>query len=771
MSTRLRKLCSLLLAFAFVSGVYRPALACGPFTLTSVFTFTVHPDYPLDEFARGQVGVLQPTYARSYLYAAYRQFNGASFNREEQAALAALWKERLDLGSWRDEPDATKAWLEARKQVAGLNELNDINVYRTREKPDDQEAYLNCHNDAFTSATTTLNERTRKLGANHPSLKAWVEAQDDVFANCSEGERIPAALDANADALLRADRAYQIAAAYFYAARFPEARRAFEEIARNDASPWRSVAPYLAARTLVRQASLGAEAAKTEPLSEAEKLLQKILDDQNMRATHAGARRLLNLVRLRLRPEQRLHELAAEVLRRDAQQTLKQDVLDYTLLLDSFVGEDALVAEGRLKNVPAVVREDDLTDWLVAFQVQDEDALEHSVQRWEKTQTNAWLVAALSKMSGGHPKAASLLAAAERVKTDSAAFPSVVFHSLRLLIEAGREQDARTRLDALLTQERAAFPVSALNLLSSQRMMLARNLEEFLQFAQRTPSAFSYDDDGREIAEATEDVLKDETYKDYARGRKLFDTDAARILNEQFPLALLKQAAQSRTLPDNLRREVAAAAWVRSVLLNDRATGKELAPVVEALAPQLKGYLDAESAAATPDARKFSALYAILKFPGLQPYVASGMGRVTPVQNIDDYRDNWWCDRKIQPATDASPKDDAGNQLKARLLRESTRTPGFLDAAQRALAAQENAKLAALGAAPNYLTRTAIEWANKTPDDPRVPEALHLAVKTTRYGCTDAQSPAFSKAAHQLLHKRYPKSQWAKKTPYWFKNT
>lgn len=768
MNTRLRKLCSLLLAFTFVSGVYRPAYACGPFSLTSVFTFTVHPDYPLDEFVRGQIGVLQPTYARSYLYAAYRQFNGTSFNREEQTALASLWKERL--GSWRDEPDATKAWLEARKQVAGLKELTDINVYRTREKPDDQEAYLNCHNDAFTSATATLEERTKKYGANHPSLKAWAEAQDDVFANCSEGERIPAALDATADTLLRADRAYQIAAAYFYAARFAEARRAFEEIARDDASPWRSVAPYLSARALVREASLGAEAARTGPLSEAEKLLQKILADRNMRATHAGARRLLNLVLLRLRPEQRLHELAAEVLRKDAQQTLKQDVLDYTLLLDSFVGADALVGEGKLKDVRGVVREDDLTDWVVTFQIQDEDALEHSVRRWEKTQANAWLVAALSKMSGGHPKASSLLAAAERVKTDSAAFFSVIFHSQRLLIEAGREQDARTRLDALLTQERAAFPVSAVNFLSGQRMMLARNLEEFLQFAPRTPSAFSYDD-GREIPEATEDVLKDETYKDYARGRKLFDTDATRIFNEQFPLALLKQAAQSRTLPDNLRREVAVAAWVRSVLLNDRATGKELAPVLETLIPQLKGYLDAESNAPTPDARKFSALYAILKFPGLQPYTAAGLGRVTPVQEIDSYRDNWWCDRTIQPATGASPNDDTSNQLKARLRRESTRSPSFLDAAQRSLAARENAKLAAHGAAPNYLTRMAIEWANKTPNDPRVPEALHLAVKTTRYGCTDAHTPALSKAAHQLLHKRYPRSQWAKKTPYWFKNT
>jgi hypothetical protein len=49
-----------------------------------------------------------------------------------------------------------------------------------------------------------------------------------------------------------------------------------------------------------------------------------------------------------------------------------------------------------------------------------------------------------------------------------------------------------------------------------------------------------------------------------------------------------------------------------------------------------------------------------------------------------------------------------------------------------------------------------------------VPEALHIAVTSTRYGCTDKDTGRWSKAAFQLLHKRYPKSEWAKKTPYWF---
>jgi len=94
----------------------------------------------------------------------------------------------------------------------------------------------------------------------------------------------------------------------------------------------------------------------------------------------------------------------------------------------------------------------------------------------------------------------------------------------------------------------------------------------------------------------------------------------------------------------------------------------------------------------------------------------------------------------------------------------------FLTATQRAAAAREYAVLASLGAAPNYLCRQVIEFATRHPEDPRVPEALHLAVKTTRYSCTDKQTGKWSKAAYDFLHQHYPGNAWTKQTPYWFKD-
>src|SRR5579862_1785135 len=49
-----------------------PARACGPFFLTVIFIQTKHPDTPLRRYAAGELGILQPSYARSYLVVAYR---------------------------------------------------------------------------------------------------------------------------------------------------------------------------------------------------------------------------------------------------------------------------------------------------------------------------------------------------------------------------------------------------------------------------------------------------------------------------------------------------------------------------------------------------------------------------------------------------------------------------------------------------------------------------------------------------------------------------
>jgi len=758
--TTCRTVCAipLMAALLFSSNL---ALACGPFSLDSIFTFTVHPEYPLEKFARGELGVIQPSYARSYLFVAYRYLNGTGFNPQEQKSLVELWHERLEF-TWPEYDEQwPKPWLEARQKVQGVGPAPKLSVDRHREKPNEYETYVNCQKDAFETAAATLEARIRQLGADSPGIKNWVDAQDLVFANCSEGQHIPVEAP-DLPPLLRADRAYQIAAANFYAGNFDQAQRLFAAISSDNSSPWRETAAYLVARTLIRKASLGPQEGKDSALNQAEGQLNKILKDQKLASSHQAAARLLNLVRVRLHPEDKLHELAHSLLQMDQNEKLKQDVWDYTILLDGFIGDDTK------KEIPKSLMKDDLTDWILTIQSPNKNSLDHAIVKWQDHHSAAWLVAALAKVDAHHANIAELVAAGAKISPDSPAFPSVVFQTIRLANESGKVDQARARLDDILAKDKSHLPASTINLFLSLRMTLATDLKEFLSFAQRLPAGFSWNDDGREIPAEASEVGEDIKG---LQGQKLFDVDGAEILNKKMPLAILREAAMSDVLPTVLRRDVAQAAWIRAVILDDSRTARELMPTLNRLIPEMRPFLEDYAQAQAPNAAKFSALYAWLKFPGIEPIVDTGVGRRTPLNQQDSFRDNWWCSVAITPESGNQPEADASERTTAPpITAKGEANLSFLPDAEKATGAKEYARLVAIGAAPNYLCREVIAWAVKHPIDQRVPEALHLAVKATRYGCTDKETGRWSKAAYDLLHKRYPTSPWTKKTPYWFKD-
>src|SRR6185503_778329 len=373
-----------------------------------------------------------------------------------------------------------------------------------------------------------------------------------------------------------------------------------------------------------------------------------------------------------------------------------------------------------------------------------------AVERWQATQKLPWLVAALSSATAREPKVSALLDAAAKVDRGSSAFPALVFHSVRLLIEANRLDEARNLLDQTLARDRKGLTASGVNLLLGQRMAVSQSLEDFLRNAQREPAGLSDNNDGREIPDETESTTSPDA-------KFYFDWDAANAFNRFMPVATFSETARSQALAPNLRRDVAQAAFMRAALLDNRAVASEAATTLASVYPELKEYLANYQRATTPDARRFAAAYLALKFPGLRPYVTVGLNRTSPLEEMDSFRDNWWCG---EPPS-VYVQDDGAKT-------EPSSAPLFLRNSQT-MATRETAALGALGTGPNYLAQTAINWGTKTPADARVPEALHLAVKATRYGCTDKETGRWSKAAFDFLHRRYPNTSWAKETKYWFK--
>jgi hypothetical protein len=710
--------------------------SCG-ILVTAVFTRAQ--DFSLEDAVAGQWEVLQPGFTRRSLILAYRYMSGLRLSDAEREALSAAAP-----GMPVPWPDP-QVWLDARKAVPKATQASSINAYRSQAGSYDY--YANCLGDAFKTAAITLRARQAQFGIDSPAVAEWVRAQDLVFQNCSADRPavIPQAAAPELPPLIRADRAYQIAAAHFYAAHFEEAEQAFREIARDTTSPWHTIAPYLAARCIVRKASVGVASPYPSQLASAEAEIQKILNDTSMREIHASARRLLAYVLIRLHPEERLIAVSRALLQPWPNEDLAQSLTDYCYL----VGRSDLAERDRL----SVAERDDLTDWLLTFKGQGASLRDHAYQKWRASSSLPWLVAAIATMPSNDASAADLLSAAAMVKPDSPAYPTVAFHTVRLLADNGRVDEARDRLDALLSKDRAHLTASARNLFLAERMKLARKLDEFLRDAPRVSVGLT---DGGPPQEPGPGFVP----------QPFFDADSASILNEKLPLRMLAEAVASPRLPLRLRREVALASWTRAILLEDSRTAGKLVPTVIALEPLLKSDFSRYLAANNPEDRGFAAAFAILRNPGLGPAVRPNLLREVPVDSRGDFpTDNWWCKLGQSPE---GPMDD-NRPLLLVYPKRRIESVAFLDEASRQQAAKEWGRLSSISPAASYLGIVAVAYARAHPDEPRVPEALYRVVRATRYGCTDGSTGKYSKEAFDLLHGRYPQSPWTEKTPYWFR--
>ncbi len=770
-----RVFCAFLSAILILSTSIIPAIGCGPFLPESIFVYHSHPDLPLRLFAEGQFGIIEPEYARSYLFVAYRYFSGKPLSAQEQAGVLALWHLRLCLDRDSGVDDAVKGWLQARK-VTGLPAARDIYCYRTVDSNPDHSymEYLNCQSAAFINAAQTLKQRIARYGAASQQVSEWIKGQDLVFCHCSSPRYdysknmsepeppFPPPPPASADALLRADRAYQLAAAHFYAQQFDLALKEFQAISADPRSPWKEIAPYLMARTLVRKATL-ADPMDMAALGKAEAAVKDILNNPRLQPLQEPARHLLSFISFRLYPGRRLAELSAAVQNPTNASSLTDNLFDYTQLMDNLSAQsedDSSDSKNGLHydELAPVLKEDDLTDWIFTFQCQDDKATEHALHKWEETGSLPWLMSALSKVPPGARQATKLLAAAQKLPPTSPAYLTVTYKSIKLLAAENQTSESAHLLSEVLLQKRRAIPPSTLNQLLDIKARQASSLAEFLRHVSRTPATISSNVDGLNLPD---DVEKVEASKDFLKDRAGFEEETARVFNYQLPLSLLLQVAQSKDIAQSLRPDVVQAAWMRAMMLNKTALRDTLTPLLKGCIKELSPYLAAYSLAKSPDEQKFAAAYMILKFPGLRPYVTWGAGRLSQLNRIDDYQDNWWCAGGPDSESSIDNPDSAATKI-------SPPAPSFLNAQDKVAAALENKQLTALGPAPNYLFQQVLPWAQSHRDDPRLPEALSLCVKATRFGSTNNQTSRLSKQAFQLLHKNYPKNPWAKKTRFWY---
>lgn len=745
--------------------------ACGPFFDDAVFVYSSHPDAPLKLYVGGNLGLLQPTYARSYLVLAYRYLTDKPLKNEEIAGAMNLLSFRL--GSQETTSEAAEAtsdgggvgvslWNKARLKVAGApkSDFDVNNCYKSIEG-EDYSTFLNCGDDAFRTAAKTLESRIATSGADSKEVKEWLQAQDIVFNHCSgpgynyekkaNNPEPPfpspltlAAGGAPVTAQQRQDRAYQIAAAKFYAGDFEVARSLFGEIARDSASPWHQIAAYMVARSLIRQGTLAKDAASGQKyLVQAAAKVQELAQDPSLSAFKESIEGLHQFILVRMDREAAFRSLTHDLLNGNTGNQMARVLGDYTYVLDRFFNEsgDESSEDHKVDDKAAekLLRSDDMADWIWTFSAGSDAAnLEHARQMYNSKKSLPWLLCLADKVKTNDKDAASLIKALSAVPTKSAGYVHARYQLCRLTVAAGKKQEARALIDQALGI--ANLPPSAAAALKLLKVDTAIDLNDFVKLSFIAPAAVV---NGWNTCEVPDNFADTEKKLKYSVEKPLLAPESAKFINGKLNLTSFLQAAGSAHVQSANRADFAQAAFVRSVLLGDFDKALKASALVKSALPASIGQMKAFETAVKPDEKRFAAVLFMLKNPGARPVVSPTLLRSTAFGRINDYQDNWW------PSS-------------GELYANSKLALPFANAD----AAAEITKMKALGAAPSYMGRVVVDYAKNHGSDSRVPEALHLVVKATRFGAGDSNNGKISTEAFRYLHKTYAGSTWTKQTPY-----
>jgi len=396
------------LAAAFLA-IPTDSVSCGPFVPAAVFVATRGPINPGAEYARNYVGIVRRDWRTEPLIMAWRYFSGLDLNAMERANLYPGKRDPNPIEP--DSPPKTplENWLNARAEVPDAPSVPSLDSYWRTTQLNEYISFQNCLDDSFRTATETLQARAAKWGIASVETKDSLAAQDAVFSNCSGPATEPEPARPTAPALLKADRAYQQAAALFYAGEYTGAHGHFLAIAKDTASPWHTNAAYLAARATLRDGTVNKNTGK---LAEAARELGTIHT--------SAAQQLLDFVNLRLHREERLTVLAHDLMQPRLGPNPSQTLADFRYV---FFNPDSGEPQPNTIHTP-------LTDWLLFWRNSPDPA--DAIGAWRQSQSTAWLISALSAVDPKDPAVPGLLTAARKVEREDPAFPSVAYYAVRV---------------------------------------------------------------------------------------------------------------------------------------------------------------------------------------------------------------------------------------------------------------------------------------------------------------------------------------------------
>ncbi len=701
------------------------------------------PEPEFKAYAAGNLGVVGGEFFRVYRVLAWRALHGTVLSPQDV--------DKLGLNGWRvgdtgDQPgDGVKEWLMQRKAVVG--DGRDLPIFAVEVTGRNYVTYVNCPADALRRAAATLQDRAKTHGA--AGAKAWLAGQDAVFANCSAAgvqkgadwvapePVLPADADAAAPPWLRADRSYQTAAALFYAGRFADARERFLAIAADTHSPWQPLGGYLAARCLIRQATLsGTHDTDAAAAGAASRMLvQARAELARLSATDPTAARLLGWVDVQVRPAERAAELARALESGPLSSPERVSMLnDYLRLMDVLDVTDGLSESAQ-----------PMTAWIglmqsavnpVATDAQRSATAGQARTHWQRDHDVAWLLPLFIQARRLADLEPEELRTAHAAATTSPAWQTLHWHLARLELVSGSPVEADGSIDATLAMTTLA--TSTRNRWLQLKLASARSVEAMLAAAPRTVPQ----------PERTARVpIPDEGKADPVQGT---DGDFARRVYRNLPLSRLAAMVGRSDYPPEMRTALVEVVFARALTLGDWAVADRVSDQVASTRQTTQGLYRRYRSARTQRDRRIAADLILVNSPEFNPSAVSDAGGIL----------YWGCHDNDGRGDGLGP--DPVMAVPAQFLT---------DAEQSQLNA-ERAELAALPVRTRWLADPLLAWAATKPDIVEAPKALHFLVASTRLECSSDRAkpngPTPSRKAFDLLHALWPDSEWAGSTPYWF---
>ena len=582
----------------------------------------------------------------------------------------------------------------------------------------------NCQPDAFRVAARTFEERKSRYGSGSPQLKRWIEAQMRVFDHCGDASfNPPSEPQGEWESFEKHDRQYQIAASFFYDGQYPEAARRFREISNTPGSPWSGLSRYLVGRSLVREATVN-EDKQLVLLNQALAEYRQLALDSNYLERFPWIVQQIEFIQAKVDPASVLNELERKIIH-NPESVSDEDIRDYVFLISSDTRQRR---EGGA-----------YADWY--FLASAPGNMQETIERWREEQSLEWLFLALitAHSSAGQETLTDLLRAAGEYGPETPGYYVMLDHQVRIMALLG---DAGGALALADNPYEAGTPLSRahINRVRLRAAYLSDRWEDFFRFASMRPLELPWH------------------YAMPNRNTTLFPREATERINAYFTPKMMLEAIEFQDLSNYQRSRLAISGWMKAMLLKDSVSAHRLSTEVKRYVPRLKAALEKLESGRDPE---FEAALIVLSNPALAPGMWSGAGRVQGRdQSIGPALDNvalplsgfnWWCSNYF-----------ARNQNEAELSG-----PRFAHFDEVQLEEIRQLKAVERISVAGFFGPAVLRYARSSLDDPRVPYALHRVVFASRHACMDGPGD-IAKKAHNLLHKHFPDSEWAKKTPYWY---